>query len=82
MKKIAWSELKVSSVLHAQMERDNKLSDFDNHIHESLAKVIGIKLAENNIGLTEELKNNIQFYKHIEKGNVHYLAELLINESV
>ena len=75
----AWSEVTISKVLYASLEKENKLSEYEDYLHKSLAHVIGIKLAENGINLTDEIKSRINFTKETEKnGNVLYQAVVFV----
>lgn len=75
----AWAETTVSKMLHASIEKDGKLSDFEEYIHTHLCRVIGIKLVENQIAMTDEIKGKIQFDEETDKnGDVTYHAVVYV----
>ena len=75
----AWSEVILSKRLVASLEKENKLSDFEDFIRGDLTRVIGIKLAENGINLTDDIKSQINFTKETEKnGDVLYHAAVFV----
>lgn len=75
----AWAEITVSKLLRTSIEKDGKLSDFENKLHEDLSKFIGIKLAENKIAMTDEIKGKIQFDEETDKnGDVTYHAVVYV----
>ena len=75
----AWSEVILSKRLIASLEKENKLSDFEDFVRKDLTRVIGIKLAENGIVMSDEIKSQINFTKKPEKnGDVLYHAVVYV----
>ena len=75
----AWSEVTVSKALYDSLKKENKLSEYEDYLHKSLEHVICIKLAENGINLTDEIKSQINFTKKNEKnGDVLYKAVVFV----
>lgn len=75
----SWSEVILSKRLIASLEKENKLSDFEDFVRKDLTRFIGIKLAENGINLTDEIKSRIKFTKKTEKnGDVLYQAVVFV----
>ena len=57
----AWSEVTLSGCLYKSLQDENKLFEYEDYILKSLIRVIGNKLAENGITLTNEIKSKITF---------------------
>ena len=78
----AWAEITVSGCLYKSLQNENKLFDYEDYILKSLIRVIGNKLAENGITLTDEIKSKITFEKKPqENGDVIYHAFVYIPEN-
>lgn len=76
----ASSEVILSKKLIASLEKENKLSDFEDFVRKDLTRVIGIKLAENGIVMTAEIESQIRFSNKTDKnGDVLYKAVVYIN---
>ena len=77
----AWSEVILSKRLIASLKKENKFFDFEEFVLGDLTRVIGVKLAENGISLTNEIKSKIQINRTTEEnGDVTYHAVVYVPE--
>ena len=77
-----WAEVIVSDCLYKSLQKENKLFDYEDYTLKSLIRVIGNKLAENGITLTDEIKSKITFEKKPQENrDVIYYAFVYIPEN-